>query len=151
MNIAYRLPEKFNTLKFKRTYVDGSESKEEEKAKKYVGEPDEYGICRNVDHHNVIEICHTVYLDKTHVLYSWKKRVEEIKMVFMILSFISFILYNSGSLLSLIMLISSVVLFIGLQIIETVLYFKKRKDKDMHDSVIALSLLHLKYPDRDLY
>lgn len=147
----YILQEKFDTLKFKRTYIGGNKLNEKKKIDTVLKEPDNNGIYVDADYYDLIDITHTIYTDKIHINYSWRKRLEEFKVVFMILSLISVALYNSASLLSQVLLISSVSLFILFQIVDTVLYLQKKKFKYIHNSAIALSVLHIKNPNKYLY
>ncbi len=70
----YRLQKKFDTLKFKRTYIGGSELSEEKKIDSVLNEPDKNGVYVDADHYDLIDITHTIYTDKMHVNYSWRKR-----------------------------------------------------------------------------
>ena len=148
---SYYLPLTFNTLKFKRTYIKGSRANELKEMKKVMGRPDQNGIYRFSDWYGSMEFSLLYHTDIMKVLYSWKMKIEEIKMIFMIASVISIALFIPTSLLSKISLISSVSLFVVFQVIDTILYFKKRKIRWNHAGIVALSILHIENPNRNLY
>jgi len=104
----FRLQEKFDSLKFRRTYINGSKKNEKKLEKDLMGKKDEEGLYPDCDWLMAREFAIKHFTDKEHIAFSYRTRLKEIFYLFAFTTLIGLAGYNLMTLLPKIVFLISI-------------------------------------------